>query len=263
MTSLTLTLRTGSIASRAVTLDRQLQERALGRGVNFLAHSMGGLDCRHLISHVKPTSYAPLSLTTISTPHRGSPFMDWCAVCHLIRAWVQEFHLWQANLGLGKLSQHDNRGQLSAAAAGQARELFAEASLSTEPQRSSLAFSARSLATLPSSLTALIMSVLDSPAYANLTTAYLNNVFNPATPDDPNVKYFSVAGRMYGVNIWHPFWLPKLVMDSAEKKAPTPHIACGISDDWGNDGLVSVQSAKWGQFLGVMEGCDRKFGYSV
>lgn len=27
-------------------------------------------------------------------------------------------------------------------------------------------------------------------------------------------------------------------------------------DEWGNDGLVSVQSAKWGEFLGIMEGCD-------
>jgi len=26
--------------------------------------------------------------------------------------------------------------------------------------------------------------------------------------------------------------------------------------EWGNDGLVTVQSAKWGEFLGVMEGCD-------
>jgi triacylglycerol lipase len=27
-------------------------------------------------------------------------------------------------------------------------------------------------------------------------------------------------------------------------------------EEWGNDGLVTVQSAKWGEFLGVMEGCD-------
>ena len=71
---------TGSISSRSESLHRQLQIRARGRGVNFLAHSMGGLDCRHLISHIKPTDYVPLSLTTISTPHRGSPFMDWCEV---------------------------------------------------------------------------------------------------------------------------------------------------------------------------------------
>jgi hypothetical protein len=71
---------TGSIASRSHTLHQQLQDRIPGRGINFIAHSMGGLDCRYLISHIKPTQYAPLSLTTISTPHQGSPFMDWCAV---------------------------------------------------------------------------------------------------------------------------------------------------------------------------------------
>src|SRR5271170_1337185 len=46
--------------------------------VNFLAHSMGGLDCRHLITHINPTTYHPVSLTTLSTPHRGSSFMDFC-----------------------------------------------------------------------------------------------------------------------------------------------------------------------------------------
>ena len=28
------------------------------------------------------------------------------------------------------------------------------------------------------------------------------------------------------------------------------------ADQWGNDGLVTVQSAKWGEFLGTLEGCD-------
>lgn len=73
---------TGSVSSRAEALDEQLRKKAVARGVNFLAHSMGGLDCRHLITHVKPQDYTPLSLTTIATPHRGSPFMDWCAVRH-------------------------------------------------------------------------------------------------------------------------------------------------------------------------------------
>jgi len=27
-------------------------------------------------------------------------------------------------------------------------------------------------------------------------------------------------------------------------------------DEWGNDGLVTVQSSRWGEFLGTMEGCD-------
>lgn len=80
LTCQTFPIRTGSIASRAENLDRILQHKARGRGINLMAHSMGGLDCRHLITHVQPTEYVPLSLTSISTPHRGSPFMDWCAV---------------------------------------------------------------------------------------------------------------------------------------------------------------------------------------
>jgi len=75
-----MTRSTGSIVSRAARLDEQLRAQARGRGVNMLAHSMGGLDSRYLISHLRPTDYAPLSLTSVSTPHRGSPFMDWCAV---------------------------------------------------------------------------------------------------------------------------------------------------------------------------------------
>lgn len=75
--------RTGSIESRANSLNNLLREKAKGLDVNFLAHSMGGLDCRHLITHVKPTEYRPASLLTVCTPHRGSPFMDWCTVRNL------------------------------------------------------------------------------------------------------------------------------------------------------------------------------------
>ncbi|KAF8259568.1 hypothetical protein EI94DRAFT_1707003 [Lactarius quietus] len=69
---------TGSIASRTEQLNRFLQAKAPGHGINFMVHSMGGLDCCHLITHLKPVEYTRLSLTTIATPHRGSPFMDWC-----------------------------------------------------------------------------------------------------------------------------------------------------------------------------------------
>lgn len=127
-----------------------------------------------------------------------------------------------------------------------------------------------SLSSLPSSFTTLLMSVLDSPAYSNLTSAYLNDVFNPSTPDDPRVKYFSVAGRIDGMSVWHPLWLPKLVLDGFEEKRreqlkkdweaqgrPIPPNALWEQDDqWGNDGLVTVQSAQWGEFLGTLEGCD-------
>jgi len=116
-----------------------------------------------------------------------------------------------------------------------------------------------SFASLPSSFTTYLLSMLDSPAYANLTTKYLTEVFNPMTPDNPNVKYFSIAGRCEGVNIWHPLWLPKLVLDGYELKLreqPDPWPRRGPDWQWGNDCLVSIESAKWGEFLGVLDECD-------
>jgi len=88
-----------------------------------------------------------------------------------------------------------------------------------------------------------LLGTFDSPAYANLTTSYLTKIFNPRTPDDPRVRYFSVAGRTGPLNIWHPLWLPKLILDGADGGE-------------GNDGLVSVDSARWGEFLGALEGAD-------
>ena len=144
-----------------------------------------------------------------------------------------------------------------------------EEKLSSSPKEDS---SFMSFSSLPSSFTTLILSILDSPAYANLTSSFLNDIFNPATPDDPSVKYFSVAGRMSTVSVWHPLWLPKMVLDNfeAEQRSklkaawekrnddPSTSLLWAQEREWGNDGLVTVQSAKWGQFLGIMEECDRK-----
>lgn len=117
-----------------------------------------------------------------------------------------------------------------------------------------------SLSSLPSSFTTLLLSLLDSPAYANLSTSYLTNVFNPNTPDDPRVRYFSVAGRLSSMNIWHPLWLPKMVLDGYEQRQMEHRRETWRYEDggerWGNDGLVTVQSAKWGEFLGILEECD-------
>ena len=155
------------------------------------------------------------------------------------------------------------------------------ATTSKTKEESSLPFSL-SFSSLPSSITTLLLSIVDSPAYANLTSNYLNNVFNPNTPDDPDVKYWSVAGRMSAesVSVWHPFWLPKMVLDGVEETERGKlkkfwedsggqnwgdhNIPLWANErEWGNDGLVTVQSAKWGEFLGIMEGCDRKSFFRV
>ena len=45
--------------------------------VVIVAHSMGGLDARHMITHLGMETRVA-ALVTLSTPHRGSPYADWC-----------------------------------------------------------------------------------------------------------------------------------------------------------------------------------------
>ncbi|KAH9822529.1 Alpha/Beta hydrolase protein [Melampsora americana] len=66
-----------SIEERARILAQFIEEKLPGREVNLIGHSMGGLDSRFLITHLKPTSFKVASLTTIATPHRGSAFADY------------------------------------------------------------------------------------------------------------------------------------------------------------------------------------------
>jgi triacylglycerol lipase len=63
-----------AIAERAASLAEQVGRLRAPR-VNLLAHSMGGLDARYAISRL---GLAPrvASLTTIGTPHRGTPLAD-------------------------------------------------------------------------------------------------------------------------------------------------------------------------------------------
>ena len=67
---------TGSLAQRAEALYESIKEKAYGKQINIIAHSMGGLDARYLISHIKPTEFEVKSLTTIATPHHGSSAAD-------------------------------------------------------------------------------------------------------------------------------------------------------------------------------------------
>ncbi|KAJ2750330.1 hypothetical protein IWQ56_007057, partial [Coemansia nantahalensis] len=69
---------TGGVRERAHQLDTLLDSRLASATVNIVGHSMGGLDARYLITHIVPKTYSVASLTTVCTPHRGSPFMDWC-----------------------------------------------------------------------------------------------------------------------------------------------------------------------------------------
>lgn len=104
---------------------------------------------------------------------------------------------------------------------------------------------------LGTSLASYLLDLLDSPAYGCLTPEYLNSTFNPSTPDRPDVKYFSVAARAQKLSVAHPLWLPKLILDKAEELEKHKDQQKGRTrpDDWqwGNDGLVPIYSAKWGE----------------
>lgn len=67
---------TGGVAKRAADLRAFLTHELPGERVHIIAHSMGGLDARYMISCLDMDE-AVLSLTTLGTPHRGSPFADW------------------------------------------------------------------------------------------------------------------------------------------------------------------------------------------
>ena len=71
--------RAGSIAERAQDLKDYLQDQSntevFDKKVHIIAHSMGGLDSRFMISKLGMAERV-LSLTTISTPHHGSPIAD-------------------------------------------------------------------------------------------------------------------------------------------------------------------------------------------
>jgi triacylglycerol lipase len=68
-----------SVEKRAQQLQSQLfdiRERFNSDKLNIIAHSMGGLDARYAITHLKAHEVVA-SLTTIGTPHRGSPYAEW------------------------------------------------------------------------------------------------------------------------------------------------------------------------------------------
>jgi len=71
---------TASIAHRA----QQLKETILANRPRLgqeklvlVAHSLGGLDARYMLARMDMAKYIS-TLVTITTPHRGSPYADWC-----------------------------------------------------------------------------------------------------------------------------------------------------------------------------------------
>jgi triacylglycerol lipase len=162
---------TGGIVARA----RQLREQILDwtdEPVNIIAHSMGGLDARYLITHLDMADRVR-SLTTIATPHRGTYLVDW---------FITNFR---------------NRLPL---------------------------------------LLALEAMGMNVDGFRDCRPSACRG-FNKRTPNMPQVHYFSYAGSV-----------------SSGRVTPLLRRAWSLlnSVEGPNDGMVSLESARWGECLGVL-----------
>ena len=75
-----------------------------------------------------------------------------------------------------------------------------------------------------------------------MSKQYMEEVFNPNVPDVDEVKYYSWSAKasLFGKNRVKSFMLLLYLIIRATEGP--------------NDGMVSVESAKWGKWLGVLEG---------
>jgi triacylglycerol lipase len=67
---------TKGVADRAGQLRDFIERESPGEPVHVVAHSMGGLDARYMVSCLGMGKRV-LTLTTLGTPHRGTSFADW------------------------------------------------------------------------------------------------------------------------------------------------------------------------------------------
>jgi triacylglycerol esterase/lipase EstA (alpha/beta hydrolase family) len=187
------------IASRAaewVILLDDLVAEGQGRRFNLIGHSQGGLDARYLIwEHGYADRVA--SLTTISSPHHGTPMAD-------------------VVTGAVDISPLD--GEI-----------------------------------LDAALTALslLMGMGEqeaAEAMADISTEGMAE-FNDLYPDHPDVPYYSWAGHSCGI------LEPLCILDYNGEVVnvllgPTYTLIWAFG--YANDGMVPVESAQWGQFLGEL-----------
>jgi len=198
------------------------------------SNEQGGLDCRFLASRLKPTTFKIVSLTTIATPHRGSPFADY-VINEIIGRESRPFLslcLFFPLLLLFPFALPPLSPQLTPSSRFYLLSPFAHPS----PISSSL-----SGTHFPAFLNLLDVLRLpnqgDGAAFDALSTVSMKK-FNEDTPDDPDVDYYS-WGAQFEPSYFNTFKWPHSVIFPIEGP---------------NDGLVSVKSAEWGKSLGVLDG---------
>lgn len=93
----------GTIQERAVQLKKAIDDAFPKGKVHIIAHSMGGLDARYMIT-LLAMGHRVKSLTTISTPHHGSWYADF-AEKFIVKGQGLQYVVKRAKLNVGAL--HD------------------------------------------------------------------------------------------------------------------------------------------------------------
>ncbi len=86
-------------------------------------------------------------------------------------------------------------------------------------------------------------------SFYSLSEEHMQNEFNPANPDDPRVKYISYTGRTCSATDFLDG--AKNCQDLVDPLIGWSHAILALNRG-ANDGLVTVESAKWGDYRGEM-----------
>ncbi|PSQ86250.1 MAG: lipase [Bacteroidetes bacterium QS_3_64_15] len=166
---------------------RRVLEEVQTQRLVLVAHSMGGLDARYLISEMGWHEQVD-ALVTIATPHRGSAVASLVLdQPELVRNWLTDAADW-----LGTHILEDGSADLR-------------------------------------------------QALTEFTPEYIKNTFNSEVPDHPDVAYWSYgcqAGKGTDAPIAPIFRYSNQYLFEREGT---------------NDGIVSVQSAHWGEYQGTVD----------
>jgi triacylglycerol lipase len=167
-----------------------------------------------MISCLRPKGVDVRSLVTVATPHRGSAFADYV---------------------LGGLYRKKPESAKDVNKKGQPQEGKIIELEAAEKETEKLGWwDLRNL------YGAMERMGLGTDAFAQLTREHMCANFNPTVPDAESVRYFSYGAALTGPPpLMSPFRLPHRI----------------ISDEEGpNDGLVSVESSRWGVYKGTLVG---------
>jgi triacylglycerol lipase len=214
-------------ADRAPVLARVVDDvlaRTHKRKVHLIAHSQGGVDSRILITDL---GYADrvASLTTISTPHRGTAVAD--------------------------VAEIAPTGALNPA--GELLAWLLGALEGAPPDEATWLADGDVRAAYDPDLAASVQSMRPSTMEA----------FNATHPDPPGVRIFSVAGVSNLLSLDQPECNDGVWGRSEARDVVDPFFAASgvylsntdggtVLDPTPNDGLVTVASARWGLFLGCI-----------